>query len=43
VHFATHGLLDPKNPRDRTVEGESKTIMDALQEGVRQGSDKKRK
>jgi hypothetical protein len=36
-------LLDPKKPRHRTVEGESKTIMDAVQEGVRQGSDKKRK
>ena len=36
-------LLDPSKERDRTVEGENTSLMEAVQEGVRQGSDKKRK
>lgn len=36
-------LLDPHVKRERTVEGEHKSLMEAVEEGVRQGSDKKRK
>lgn len=37
------GLLDPKRERDRTVEGEDKTIMDAVNRGVDMGTPKRRK
>lgn len=36
-------LLDPKAGRDRTARGENTSLMEAVEEGVRQGSDKKRK
>lgn len=38
-------LLDPKRPRERTAEGENKTLSEAVDEGVRQGTeaDKKRR
>lgn len=38
-------LLDPKSKRERTMEGENKALMEAVDEGVRQGTEegKKRK
>lgn len=36
-------LLDPTQERDRTVEGKSETIMDAVNRGVEMGSEKSKR
>jgi hypothetical protein len=31
-------LLDPTKPRDRAVEGKNKTVMEAIDDGIEEGS-----
>lgn len=37
------GLLDPSNARERTVEGNDETISEAVNRGVKMGSEEEKK